>query len=300
MSAITAVTLLGVPFDLGAAARGSRLGPEALRLAGLAETLARAGIDAVDGGDVAVGTEASAGTVKNLEAVHATCAAVRDRAFEVLCAGRLPVVLGGDHSIAMGSIAGSARFLRERGEDLGVLWFDAHDDMNTPETGLTGNLHGMPLAVAVGLGEPSLVALAGGVPMVSGSHVAALGLRVVGPGQLGNIRASGIGLSTRRHFDEHGVAAVMDNALRRAGAASGGIHVSFDLDVLDPDHAPGVGSPSPGGLSFTQARLALERVAASGRLMSVDLVELDPTRDRKNVSARVAAELLVALLGSPP
>lgn len=300
MSLRRPVTLLGVPFDLGAADRGSRLGPEALRLANVVETLVRAGVDVVDGGDVVVATETSGGKVKNLAAVRATCEAVRDRGSEVLHAGRLPVVLGGDHSIAIGSIAGSARYLCQRGEKLGLLWFDAHDDMNTPETGVTGNLHGMPLAVAVGLGEPSLVELAGTVPMVSGAHVASLGLRMVGAGQIGNVRASGIGLSTRRHFDEHGVSKVMENALRRAGAASGGIHVSFDLDVLDPEIVPGVGSPYVGGLSFTQARLALEAIAASGRLVSVDVVELDPTRDRKNISARIAAELLAILLGGSP
>lgn len=300
MTAGRSVTLLGVPFDLGAPDPGCRWGPAALRFAGLADRLRAAGLAVEDGGDVPVGTATGDGIPKNLAAVRETCEALRDRVAAVVRGGGLPVVLGGDHSIAMGAIAGTATALRERGGELGLLWFDAHDDMNTPETGVTGNLHGMPLAVAVGLGESSLVGLAGESPVVAGARVSALGLRVIGAAQTVNIRAAGIGISTRRHFDELGVRTVMDHALERTSLGTQGLHVSFDLDVIDPEFLPGVGSPSPGGLSLTQARLALEQVAQSGRVVSVDCVELNPWFDRRNLSARLAVDLLVALLGGSP
>jgi arginase len=234
--------------------------------------------------------------MKHLETVRRTCEALRDRVVMALGEGSLPVVLGGDHSVAMGTIAGTSQFYRERGEKIGLLWFDAHDDMSTPETSLTGNLHGMPLATALGMGEPSLVNLAGPPPMVEGACASALGLREIGIPQREDIRRSRIGLSTLRHIDEHGVRLVMEQAIRRACNGTAGFHVSFDLDVLDPGLAPGVGTPSAGGLSFTQARMALEMLADTGRLLSVELVELNPILDRQNATAHIGVALLTSLL----
>lgn len=293
------VTFIGAPFDLGAADRGCRLGPAAFRLAEVYERVREAGYEVDDVGDVPVpscSAEPGDPRMKYLQAVQSVCEAVRDRVAAALREGCLPVVLGGDHSLSMGTIAGTSHFHRERGEKIGLLWFDAHDDMNTPETSPNGNLHGMPLAAAVGMGEPGLVGLAGSQPMVEGPCVAALGLRVIGAPQRENIRRSRIGLSTRNHFDEQGIRAVMENAIRRACNGTAGFHVSLDLDVLDPELAPGVGSPSAGGLSLTQARLALEMLAATGRLLSVDLVELNPALDRQNVTARIGVSLLASLL----
>lgn len=274
------------------------MGPSAFRLAGIHEGVRKVGYVVDDAGDITISQRCQVNDtrMKHLETIRETCEALRDRVAMVLREGGLPVVLGGDHSVAMGTIAGTAVFHRERGQKIGLLWFDAHDDMNTPETSLTGNLHGMPLAAALGMGEASLVGLAGPSPMVEGSCAAALGLRVIGTSQRENIRRSGIGLSTRKHFDEMGVRAVMENAIGRACNGTAGFHVSIDLDVLDPELAPGVGSPSVGGLSLTQARLAMEMLAATGRLLSVELVELNPILDRQNTTARIGVELLAALL----
>ena len=209
----------------------------------------------------------------------------------------MPVVLGGDHSIAMGTIAGVARHFRERDERVGLIWFDAHGDMNTPETSPSGNIHGMPLAVSLGLGEKSLVELAGEPPMVEGARASVVGLRDVDPAERENLRESGIGTFTMRDIDERGMRTVMEEAIKRATTGTAGIHVSFDLDGIDPDFAPGVGTPSPGGLSYREAHLAMEMLADTGRVLSAELVEVNPILDTQNGTARLGVELLASLLG---
>jgi arginase len=197
----------------------------------------------------------------------------------------------------MGSIAGVSALHRERGLPIGLVWFDAHADSNTAETSPSGNIHGMPLAVALGIGDPSLTGLGGAAPMVEGSRAALVGIRDVDPAEKGNVKASRVGAFTMRDIDERGMRAVMEEAIRRAGTGSAGIHVSIDMDAMDPEHAPGVGTPSPGGLSYREAHLAMEMLADTGKLLAVDLVEANPVLDQMNVTAKLGVELLASLLG---
>jgi arginase len=295
------VTLIGVPLDLGAGRRGVDMGPSAFRLADIHQTVRDLGYDVVDAGDVEVAVRETRDPgdprMKYLAEIRATCEALRDRVGAALQAGSVPVVLGGDHSIAMGSIAGVSRFHRERGRKVGLIWFDAHGDMNTAETSPSGNIHGMPLAVALGIGEASLTSLSGASPMVDGARAAVVGLRDVDIAERAKIRASGIGAFTMRDIDERGMRAVMAEAIERATAGTAGVHVSFDLDGVDPDLAPGVGTPSPGGLSYREAHLAMEMLADTGKVLSAELVEVNPILDRQNGTARLGVGLLASLLG---
>jgi arginase len=296
-----AITFLGAPLDLGAGRRGVDMGPSAFRLAEIHARVRELGYDVKDAGDVEVSIPETQGPgdprLKFLREIRATCEALRDRVGGVLEEGRMPVVLGGDHSIAMGTIAGVSRFFARKGERLGLVWFDAHGDLNTPETSPSGNIHGMPLAAALGLGETSLVGLAGTAPMVEGARAALVGLRDVDAGERENLRASGIGAFTMRDIDERGMRAVMEQAIQRATSGTAGIHVSFDLDGMDPDFAPGVGTPSPGGLSYREAHLAMEMLADTGRVVSAELVEVNPILDEKNGTAQLGVGLLASLLG---
>jgi arginase len=295
------VTLIGVPLDLGAGRRGVDMGPSAFRLADIHQTVRDLGYEVTDAGDVEVAVRETRDPgdprMKYLAEIRATCEALRDRVGEALAAGSRPVVLGGDHSIAMGTIAGVSRFHRERGQKVGLIWFDAHGDMNTAETSPSGNIHGMPLAVALGIGEPSLTGLAGASPMVDGARAAVVGLRDVDIAEREKIRASGIGAFTMRDIDERGMRAVMEEAIGRATSGTAGLHVSFDLDGVDPDLAPGVGTPSPGGLSYREAHLAMEMLADTGQVLSAELVEVNPILDRQNGTARLGVGLLASLLG---
>ena len=295
------VTLIGVPLDLGAGRRGVDMGPSAFRLADIHQTLRELGYEVEDAGDVEVAVRETRDPgdprMKYLAEIRATCEALRDRVGGALAAGAVPVVLGGDHSIAMGTIAGVSRFHRERGRKIGLIWFDAHGDMNTAETSPSGNIHGMPLAVALGIGEPSLTGLAGEAPMVDGAHAAVVGLRDVDLAERAKIKASGIGAFTMRTIDERGMRAVMEEAIERATGGTAGVHVSFDLDGVDPDLAPGVGTPSPGGLSYREAHLAMEMLADTGKVLSAELVEVNPILDRQNGTARLGVGLLASLLG---
>ncbi|HET7295368.1 MAG TPA: arginase [Vicinamibacteria bacterium] len=295
------VTLIGVPLDLGAGRRGVDMGPSAFRVADIDEKLRGLGYDVRDAGDldVQIRETRSPGDprLKYLKEIRETCEALRDAVLAVLKAGRMPVVLGGDHSVAMGTIAGLSRHYGERKQKIGLIWFDAHADSNTAETSPTGNIHGMPLAVALGLGAPELVGLGGGGPMVDGARAAAVGLRDVDQPERANVRATGLGAFTMRDIDERGMRAVMEEAIARASAGTAGIHVSFDLDAMDPDYAPGVGTPCPGGLSFREAHLAMEMLADTGKVLSAELVEANPILDHRNGTANLGVELLCSLLG---
>jgi arginase len=295
------VTFIGVPLDLGAGRRGVDMGPSAFRLADIHEHIRALGYQVEDAGDIDVTVretrEPGNPRLKYLVEILRTCEALRDEVGRVLTRGSMPVVLGGDHSIAMGTIAGLSRFHRHRGGRIGLIWFDAHGDMNTPDTSPTGNIHGMPLAAALGFGEPSLTELAGERPMVDAANAAVVGLRDVDVAERETIRESGIGAFTMRDIDERGMRAVMEDAIRRASAGTAGIHVSFDLDGVDPEHAPGVGTPSPGGFSYREAHLAMEMLADTGRVMSAELVEVNPILDQRNGTARLGVGLLASLLG---
>ncbi|HEY3120940.1 MAG TPA: arginase [Vicinamibacteria bacterium] len=295
------VTLVGVPLDLGAGRRGVDMGPSAFRLADIHQKVRDLGYKVEDEGDIDVSIpethDPGDPRMRFLDEIRETCEKLRTTVVRVLSRGSLPVVLGGDHSIAMGTIAGLARFHRRKRQKVGLVWFDAHADMNTPETSPSGNIHGMPLAAVLGLGEPSLVGLGGPPPMVDGSRAAVVGLRDVDTSERENVKTTGIGAFTMRDIDEHGMRFVMEEAIKRATTGTAGIHVSFDLDGMDPDYAPGVGTPSPGGISYREAHLAMEMLADSGKLISAELVEVNPILDQRNRTARLGVELLTSLLG---
>ena len=295
------ITFIGVPLDLGAGRRGVDMGPSAFRLADIHQKVRELGYEVDDAGDMEVSIqetrEPGDPRMKFLKEIRSTCAALRDKVIEVLSRRAMPVVLGGDHSIAMGTIGGVSRFHHEREEKIGLVWFDAHGDMNTPQTSPSGNIHGMPLAVALGLGEESLVRLAGRVPMVDGARAAVVGLRDVDPAERENIKASGIGAFTMRDIDERGMRAVMEEAIKRATSGTAGLHVSFDLDGIDPDYAPGVGTAAPGGLSYREAHLAMEMLFDTGKVLSAEFVEVNPILDHRNTTAKLGVELLASLLG---
>ena len=296
------VTFIGVPLDLGAGRRGVDMGPSAIRGAELHGRVRELGYEVADHGDIEVQIAETRDPgdpkLKYLKEIRDTCVALRDTVVSVLGAGRLPIILGGDHSLAMGSIAGASRFFREtQKQRVGLVWFDAHGDMNTPDTSPSGNIHGMPLAAALGLGERSLVELAGEDPMVDGSRAAVVGLRDVDPAERHNIKETGIGAYTMRDIDERGMRHVMEEAIKRASTGTAGIHVSFDVDGIDPDFAPGVGTPSPGGISYREAHLAMEMLADTGRVISAEFVEVNPILDHRNNTAKLAVGLLASLLG---
>jgi arginase len=295
------VTFIGVPLDLGAGRRGVDMGPSAFRFADIHQKVRELGYQVDDAGDMEVSIqetrEPGDPRMKFLKEIRSACEALRDKIGAVLGEGGMPVVLGGDHSIAMGTIGGVSRFYHERKKRIGLVWFDAHGDMNTPQTSPSGNIHGMPLAVALGLGEGSLVSLAGHVPMVDGARAAVVGLRDVDPAERENIKASGIGAFTMRDIDERGMRTVMEEAIQRASTGTAGIHVSVDLDAMDPDFAPGVGTPAAGGISYREAHLAMEMLADTGQVVSAELVEVNPILDQQNGTARLGVGLLASLLG---
>ncbi|HEY6554265.1 MAG TPA: arginase [Vicinamibacteria bacterium] len=296
-----AVTVIGVPLDLGAGRRGVDMGPSALRVAGLADRVRELGYEVRDKGDLPVKIAETQGpgdpTKKYLKEIVEVCELLRDAVEAAVGMGSIPVVLGGDHSIAMGTLAGLARHFRSRDAKVGLIWFDAHADANTPESSPSGNIHGMPLASILGIGDPNLVNLAGVAPMVEGAHAALVGIRDVDRAERAIVSSSGVGTFTMRDIDERGMRVVMEEAIRRATSGTAGFHVSFDLDGMDPSAAPGVGTPSPGGLSYREAHLAMEMLADTGRVVSAEFVEVNPVLDERNGTARLAVELLASLLG---
>ena len=295
------VTIMGVPLDLGAGRRGVDMGPSALRVAGVHRRLRDLGYEVEDIGDVAVSIQETGEfgdpKLKYLREIKQTCETLRDRVGEALERGSRPIVLGGDHSIAMGTIAGLSRHYAARGEKIGLLWFDAHGDANTPETSPSGNIHGMPLAVALGMGSPELTGLAPEKPMVDGARASLVGIRDVDIAERDNIRAAGVGTFTMRDIDERGMRTVMEQAIKRALSGTVGIHVSFDVDGVDPEVAPGVGTPARGGLSYREAHLAMEMVGDTGKVLSAEFVEVNPILDSRNQTALLASELLSSLMG---
>jgi arginase len=295
------ISIIGVPLDLGAGRRGVDMGPSAFRVADVDQRIRDLGHEVEDLGDLEVEIRETQRPgdprLKYLEQIRRVCEALRERVAEALARDRTPVVLGGDHSIAMGTIAGVSRFHRERGDAVGLVWFDAHGDHNTAESSPSGNIHGMPAAVALGLGVPELTGLAGSRAMVDGAHAALVGLRDIDLAERANLKATGVGSFTMRDIDERGMRAVMEAAIERATRGTAGVHVSFDLDVMDPEHAPGVGTASPGGLSYREAHLAMEMLADTGKLLSAEFVEVNPILDERNGTARLGVELLASLLG---
>ena len=295
------VHVIGVPLDLGAGRRGVDMGPSAFRIAGLGSQIATLGRTVLDQGDVpapiAETRHKSDERKKYIHEIARVCESVYAIVMTSLDAGAVPLVLGGDHSLAAGSVAASADWVRRTSaKPLGLIWVDAHGDMNTPQTTTTGNVHGMPLAALLGQ-EPAELASIGRSPSAHPEHTVLVGIRNLDEKEKEGIRASGVHVFTMKDIDRHGIAVVAERAIALASEGTGGIHVSFDLDACDPTCAPGVGTPVRGGLDYREAHMVMELVADSRMLVALDLVEVNPTLDIRNTTAELATELALSALG---
>ncbi len=295
------VHIIGVPLDLGGNRRGVDMGPSAFRIAGIGDRIAALGRSVQDKGDLPAAIPETQHRVdeakKYIREIARVCENLYRSALESLHSGAIPLVLGGDHSLAAGSVAASADHVRRTsGLPLGLIWVDAHGDMNTPQTSTSGNVHGMPLAALLGQ-EPAELASIGFSPSVSPQHTVLVGVRNLDEEEKAQIRGSGVHVFTMKDIDREGIATIAERALALAAHGTGGIHVSFDLDVCDPTVAPGVGTPVKGGFDYREAHMIMELVADSGRLAALDLVEVNPTLDLRNTTAEFAAELALSALG---
>ena len=295
------IRLIGVPLDLGSGRRGVDMGPSALRIAGIRDRLERLGYRVTDTGDIPVPIPESSdpGDPKAhyLPQIEEVVGGLADRVTEAMRDGAIPLVLGGDHSISIGSIAGAARWARERDEDVGLLWFDAHADMNTPETSPSGNIHGMPLAASLGYGDPALTDIEGFSPKVRWDKTVLIGARDVDRGERALIRETGIRVFTMREIDEDGIVPVLEEALAIVTEGTAGFLVSWDMDFVDPNFAPGVGTAVKGGVDYREGHLALEIVSDTDGMIGMDLVETNPILDERNRTGRLGMELILSAFG---
>jgi arginase len=292
-------SLIGAPTDIGASDRGASMGPEALRVAGIAEALTQRGLDVVDCGNVS--GPPNPGLIRlngyrNLAQVTAWNHEVHDAVYRELAEQRLPILLGGDHSLSVGSIAAVARHCRATRKSLRVLWLDAHTDFNTRELSLSGSLHGMPVAVLCGFGPRELLQIGGASPAISPRWVRQVGIRSVDTGERRFVHEQDLDVFDMRCIDEMGVRRVMELALQGMDEHTH-LHVSFDVDCLDPEIAPGVGTTVPGGLSYREAQLCMEMICDTGRVASLDIMELNPALDVRNKTAVLAVDLVESLFG---
>ena len=295
------IRIIGVPMDLGAGRRGVDMGPSAIRIAGLNQAIARLGFDVVDAGNVQISpAEAIQRTNPRAHYLPEIAAASEELARMVelsLEEGALPVILGGDHSIAVGSVAGLASFHRKLKQKVGIIWLDAHTDANTPESSPSGNIHGMPLAVLLGYGARELTHIGGFAPKVLPEHTSIIGARSVDPGERELLRSLGVRVFTMSELDERGLGDVVSEAVEIATRNTAGFHVTMDMDFIDPFYAPGVGTPERGGATYRESHLAMEKIAESGRVLSVELTEVNPVYDIANQTALLAVELILSALG---
>jgi arginase len=296
-----AVGVVGVPLAYGASMAGVELGPAALRVARLNKRIKKLGYKVRDLGDIRVEESLASPEpgekLKYLREISAACEELAKKVEAILDAGERPLVLGGDHSIAIGSISGFASHCRQQNETPGLIWFDAHADMNMPDTTPSGNIHGMPLAVVLGYGAPQLVNLGGFTPKLNPEFCVHVGARDVDPGERSLIQKLGIRFITMREIDERGMSACMDEAIEIASLASGGYAVTFDVDALDPGDAPGSGTLVRGGLTYREAHLAMEKIAEAGGLRSLEVVEINTALDINNKTAELGVELILSGLG---
>lgn len=287
--------------DLGAGRRGVDMGPSAMRIAGVASALQRLGVTVEDAGDVGVpapeAREVGDPRARYLPEIVHVCDRLRQRVHRCLEEGAIPLVLGGDHSIAIGTVSGVAEHFRSQQQEIGVIWVDAHADMNTPESSPSGNIHGMPLATLLGMGPERLVDLGGFSPKVKADHVALIGIRNLDDKEKVLVQESGLHAFTMRDIDERGMKSVMEEAIAVAGNGTAGIHMSFDLDGMDPTYAPGVGTPVRGGINWRESNLLLEMLADTGRMVSMEVTELNPVLDDRNASGKVAVDLCSSAFG---
>ncbi len=295
------VHIIGVPLDLGGNRRGTDMGPSAFRIAGLGEQLARLGLRVIDKGDVPSPIPEKKGAGDPHKRYVKEIARVCQRLFQASLAsfseGAMPIALGGDHSLGTGSVAAAAVHLRKSGKPLGLIWVDAHGDMNNPGSSESGNVHGMPLAALLGAEPAELAHFAGAGPAVLPKHTVLVGIRNLDETEKKIVRASKVNVFTMKEVDRLGIAEVMARAIAIATKGTGGFHVLYDLDACDPTVAPGVGTPVKGGLSYREAHVVMEMVAESGKLTSFDLVEVNPTLDIRNTTAELGTELALSALG---
>jgi arginase len=295
------VSILGVPLSYGQSKGGVHLGPAAIRVAGLAQRISSLGYEVNDRGDLPIERSHSLPgfdeKLKYITEIHDACERLALEIERIADAGELPITIGGDHSIALGSLAGVVKSYRKRDQRLGLIYLDAHADMNTPETTPSGNIHGMPLAVLLGYGAPELINVGGFSPKFDPRLCAHVGARDLDPGERELIRKLGIRFFTMREIDERGLAACLDEAIAIASQGSGGYAVTFDVDVLDPGDAPGSGTLVRGGLSYREAHLAMEKIAEAGGMRSLEVVEINTALDVNNRTAELGVELILSALG---
>src|SRR5246127_4980796 len=305
-SAYTSITpkqirVIGVPLDLGQSRRGVDMGPSAVRVAGLEARLEAIGHSVEDAGNVAVAIpeqkKEGDPSAKYLKEITATCAKSADLVLKTLESGKVPIVLGGDHSVAAGTVAGVAEFYRRQNQKIGLIWIDAHTDINTPDSSPSGNVHGMPLAALMGLWQGDLANIYDFSPKVKPENCVLVGVRDIDAIEKENVRKAGIGVFTMRDIDERRMRTVVEEALRLAGRGTAGYHISLDMDWVDPEDAPGVGTPVRGGATYREAHLAMEIIADHGRMLSLEVVEVNPVIDEHNRTADLAVELISSAFG---
>ncbi len=295
------VRLIGFPMDLGAGRRGVDMGPSALRIAGVGTLLQTLGYKVIDSGDIDIRSpevqEVENPKLRYLSAISEACTALAKAVESSLDHGEFPLVLGGDHSMAIGTIAGIAAHCQKAGKRLGVIWIDAHSDINTSETSPSGNIHGMPLAVSLGLGDHALTSIGGDFIKLEAHQLVLIGLRSIDPEERSLIKKLQIEAYSMTEIDKLGMSTVIAGALASLGRRVDHLHVSFDLDSLDPSVASGVGTPVPGGLTYREAHLLMEAIAETGTMSSFEIAEVNPILDTHNASAEVAAGLIASAMG---
>jgi arginase len=295
------IRILGVPLDLGQERRGVDMGPSAVRAAGLNSALKSLGHHMEDAGNINVKIPEMQHfgdrRAKYLNEIAETSQEVAHRIYQTLEAGLFPLSLGGDHSVAIGTQAGAAKFYRDRGQAIGCIWIDAHADMNTPESSPSGNVHGMPFATTLGLGPDSLTKIFGYAPKIQANKCVLIGVRDLDSRERRLVRESGVNVFTMRALDELGMRAVMEKSLELVDTGTAGFVVSFDMDAVDPDEAPGVGTPVRGGITFREAHLAMEMIADSKKMLALELVEINPIIDMFNKTAILGVGLVSSALG---
>ncbi|HVP44884.1 MAG TPA: arginase [Terriglobales bacterium] len=295
------IRVIGVPLDLGQSRRGVDMGPSAVRVAGLEARLEALGHKVEDAGNIAVAIpeqkKEGDPSAKYLKEITATCTKHAELVLKTVETGKVPLSLGGDHSIAVGTVSGIAEFYRRQNQRIGLLWIDAHSDINTPESSPSGNVHGMPLAAIMGLGPAELANIFNFSPKIAPENCVLVGIRDIDDKEKENVRRAGIEVFTMRDIDERGMRTVIEEALRLAGRNTAGYHVSLDMDWIDPEDAPGVGTPVRGGATYREAHLAMEIIADHGRLLGFEIVEVNPVIDEHNRTADLAVELACSVFG---
>jgi len=296
------IRVLGVPLDMGASRRGVDMGPSAMRVAGLEARLEELGHQVTDGGNILVEIAETLAFGKQnaryLKQIAETCTRTAEAVVKTLEEGSTPLLLGGDHSLAAGSVSGVSEFYRRQGKKIGVIWLDAHSDINTPDTSPSGNVHGMPFASLLGMGPEALTQIFGYAPKLAPENAVLVGVRDIDAAERANIQRAGLtAVYTMRDIDERGMRAVMEDALRAASDGTAGFHISLDMDWIDPEDAPGVGTPVRGGATYREAHLAMEILADHGGMVSFEIVEVNPVIDEHNRTADLAVELACSAFG---